>query len=80
MFSPSKGALLLECLNDKIQEVAGFNTEPFQYFLMVGTFLPGRGSLPGGEVGCLFKDQTWVFGQTQVVDPPVMNDKTPPNR
>lgn len=24
----------------------------------------------------LFKDQTCVFGQTQVVDPPVMNDKT----
>lgn len=50
MFSPSEEALLLECLNDKIQEVAGFNTEAFQYFLMVGTFLPGGGG-PGGEVG-----------------------------
>lgn len=76
MFSPSEEALLLECLNNKIQEVAGFNTEAFQYFLMVGTFLPGGG--PGGEVGRLFKDQTCVFGQTQVVDPRVMNDKTPP--
>lgn len=40
----------------------------------------GGGGVPGGEVGCLFKDQTRVFGQTQVIDPPVMNDKTPPNR
>lgn len=56
--------------------------EAFQYFLMLGTFLPRGGGcrVPGGEVGCLFKDQTRVFGQTQVVDPPVMNDKTPPNR
>lgn len=48
MFSPSEEALLLECLNDKIQEVAGFNTEAFQYFLMVGTFLPGGAGRGGG--------------------------------
>lgn len=49
MFSPSEEALLLECLNDKIQEVAGFNMDAFQYFLMVGTFLPGgRGVGWGG--------------------------------
>lgn len=46
---------------------------------MEATFLP-EGAQRGGSWGVgvrLFKDQTCVFGQTQVVDPPVMNDKTP---
>lgn len=76
MFSPSEGALLLECLNDNIQEVAGFNTEAFQY-LTVATFLARGSRGAAGVCGGLFKDQTCVFGPTQVIDPAVMNDKNP---